>query len=234
MILGSKKKRRSNWNNIATLHNANASSQLKHKQQRKPHLSGDALRDSFYNNRTGLELCDCTFTNEALHKLHINLKGLHVQIGLFVRNETAHVMNSYEHHQVKMVHWFTMSKVWSVHRTWIQVYTIKDHQMGNFVFMFVCDTRQGLWFSPPAPLHVQTIIITTTKISHNATADVILTWTGGWGGVYDILQTNGDLNGNESPSVMWQEWHDLAVALYECILTLPIQKAHIYTHTTKR
>lgn len=47
-------------------------------------------------------------------------------------------------------------------------------------------------------------------------------------------QTNGDLNGNKGPSVMWQERRGSAVALYKCILTLPIQKAHIYTHTTKR
>lgn len=67
MIPGSKKKnkerkKRANFNNTATLHNANVSSLFKQKQQRKPHLSGDTLRDSFYDNQKGLELSGCTFT----------------------------------------------------------------------------------------------------------------------------------------------------------------------------
>lgn len=85
-----------------------------------------------------------------------------------------------------------------------------------------------LWSSTAHLQHnVQTTIITTTKISHNATADVILLWVLG-GGVYDILQTNGDLNWCCNVARMTRLGSG---PLYNCILTLPIQKAHIYIHT---
>lgn len=48
------------------------------------------------------------------------------------------------------------------------------------------------------------------------------------GEIYDILQTNGDLNGAVNVARMTRLGSG---PLYICILTLPIQKAHIYTHT---
>lgn len=148
----------------------------------------------------------------SFSQLHINLKGLRVQISLFVRNET--------------MHWFTMLKVCWDHRTCVKVYRSPHGEPRVHV---------PLWHKARASiLHCSLYSVCADyhnhnyKISHNATADVISLWVAG-------------LRGSpwHTANKWWpQRCRNVARMtragigpLYDCILMLPIQKAHIYTHT---
>lgn len=110
--------------------------------------------------------------------------------------------------------WFTMLKVCADHRTCIKVYRSPHREP----LSLRSSVTQGNGFDSPLLLYMCRLSWSQLPRHHTTAVS---------GGVYDVLQTNGDLHG----AVMWREWHDLAVALSICILMLPIQKAHVYTHT---
>lgn len=134
-------------NSIATLHNVSISSLFSNTSSKGNLISVGTRRVTLSTTIRPVLNQVTVHLRWSFSSLHINLKGLHVQISLLSGMKQC-----------------TGLQCWR--SVWITepALTSTDHHTANFVFVFLCDARRGALILPRSlTAYVQNATITTTR-----------------------------------------------------------------------